>query len=217
MLACACAPGAPQAPTLAEEVAAFAEIDRASPPPAQPVVFVGSSSIRRWTDLEHEFEDLTAMNRGFGGSQTSDAIRFVDELVNAYAPRAVVVYEGDNDLDASTGKTADDVFAAFRTLVERIHAKSPAAHVYFLAIKPSKLRWARWPEMDRANALIRNWSTGVPAVSFIDVATPLLGANGRPRDDVFLDDGLHLNETGYALWAATIGPVLRRDLAANGG
>ena len=35
---------------------------------------------------------------------------------------------------------------------------------------------------------------------FIDLHTPMLGADGLARPELFRADRLHLNERGYALW-----------------
>jgi lysophospholipase L1-like esterase len=195
----------------ADEIAAFAEQDAAEPPPDAPVVFVGSSSIRLWTTLAEDMAPLPVLNRGFGGSQLTHVIDYVEETIVRYLPRAVVVYAGDNDLDASTGKTAADVARDFGTLVATVHAYAPGARIYFLSIKPSKARWARWPEMERANALIAKQCAGDPRLAYVDVATPLL-ENGEPREDVFRWDGLHLNEAGYREWTRVVRPLLCRDL-----
>jgi lysophospholipase L1-like esterase len=123
----------------------------------------------------------------------------------------VVVYAGDNDLDVATGKTADDVARDFATLAATIHAYAPGARIYFLSIKPSKMRWARWPEISRANELVERHCKSDPRLAYIDVATPLL-EDGKPRDDVFRFDGLHLNEAGYREWKRVVRTRLCDDL-----
>jgi lysophospholipase L1-like esterase len=194
----------------ADEIAAFAEQDRAEPPPDAPIVFVGSSSVRLWTTLVEDMAPLPVLNRGFGGSQLSHLIHYVDETVVKYLPRAVVVYAGGNDLDAITGKSAEDIARDFSTLAATIHAYAPGARIYFLSIKPTKARWQRWPEMKRANEQIEARCKADPRLTYVDVATPLL-EDGQPRDDVFRFDGLHLNELGYIEWKRVIRPLLCRD------
>jgi len=195
----------------ADEIEAFAEQDAAAPPPDAPIVFVGSSSIRRWDTLADDLAPFPVLNRGFGGSQLTHIIHYVDEAVVKYLPRAVVVYAGDNDLELSTGKTADEVARDFGTLAATIHAYAPGARIYFLSIKPSQARWERWPEVKRANELIEKLCRGDPRLVYLDVATPLL-EDGKPRRDLYRWDGLHLNEAGYREWARVIRPRLCEDL-----
>ncbi|HEY8119972.1 MAG TPA: GDSL-type esterase/lipase family protein [Myxococcota bacterium] len=195
----------------ADEIAAFTAQDAATPPPDAPIVFVGSSSIRLWSTLGEDMAPLPVLNRGFGGSQLSHVIHFVDETIVRYLPRAIVVYAGDNDLDASTGKRAEDVARDFGTLVATVHAYAPGVRIYFLSIKPSRARWERWPEMQRANELIEKLCKGDARLAYVDVATPLL-ENGAPRDDVYQWDGLHLNAAGYREWTRVVRPLLCAEL-----
>jgi lysophospholipase L1-like esterase len=199
-----------------ESIVAFEEADRAQAPAPGGIVFVGSSSIRFWSSLEADMAPLRVLNRGFGGAQFSHLLHNVHRVVTPYAPRAVVTYAGDNDLAEGTGKNAQRVFGDYQRFVAQVRERLPGARFYFLAIKPSIRRWARWPEMRRANARIEAWSAADPLLSYLDVATPLLGEGGEPRDDVFLADGLHLNAEGYAAWTRVVQPRLAADLAAGG-
>lgn len=200
----------------AGEIAAFEAADRERPPPERPIVFVGSSSIRLWDTLEEDMAPLPVLNRGFGGSQLAHAIHFADRAVIRYRPRAVVLYAGDNDLDERTGKRAADVVRDFRTFAGLVHAAVPDARIYYLAIKPSRMRWARWPEMAQANAEIAALCADDPRLGFLDVATPMLATGEPPARELFIFDGLHLSAEGYALWTRVVKPRLAADLAEAG-
>jgi lysophospholipase L1-like esterase len=198
-----------------DTIEAFGEEDRRTPPAPGTVVFVGSSSIRRWGSLSEDMAPLPVINRGFGGSQMSHVIRYVDRIVTPYDAGAIVLYEGDNDLMEGSSKTPESVAADFQELVGRIRAKRPAVPIYFLSIKPSTSRWPQWPAMARANALIEKICSSDSGLGYIDVASPMLGPDGEPRGDIFLVDGLHMNAAGYAIWTQAIKPVLMRDLRAR--
>ena len=185
--------------------------DRDHPAPERPIVFVGSSSIRLWETLQKDMAPLPVLNRGFGGAQLSHVVHFVDRTVIQYHPRAVVLYAGDNDLDERTGKSAEDVARDFRTFVSLVQAGVPDVRIYYLSIKPSRLRWSDWPRQQKANAEISALCAGDPRLGYIDVATPMLAA-GKPPRDLFRFDGLHLSAKGYALWTGVIRPRLQMDL-----
>lgn len=199
-----------------DEIAAFEEADRARPPPERPIVFVGSSSIRLWGSLAEDMAPLPVLNRGFGGSQLAHAVHFAERAVIRYQPRAVVLYAGDNDLDERSGKTAADVAADFRAFVAKVHAAVPDARIYYLAIKPSRMRWARWPEMSRANAEIAAFCAEDPRLAFLDVASPMLATGEPPARALFVFDGLHLSREGYALWTSVVKPRLLADFPEAG-
>jgi len=198
----------------AGDIAAFAATDRAHPPTDRPVVFVGSSSIRLWSTLQADMSPLPVLNRGFGGSQLSQVVYYVSQTVIRYRPRAIVLYAGDNDLDGRylTGKTAEDVAREFRMFVARVEAAVPDAHIYYLSMKPSRQRWADWPQERTGNALIAQICAGDPRLAYIDVATPMLAAGTPPPSDLFMPDGMHPSPKGYALWTKIIKARLQADL-----
>lgn len=200
--ACATAPGPWEA-----EVARFEAADRGRAPAPGGVLFAGSSSIRLWTALEHEFPGVPIINRGFGGSQMEDLLRYVDRLVLAYRPRIVFVYEGDNDLNA--GDAPETLLAEYRELVRRIHERLPQTRIGFISIKPSPSRWHLAPSVRRANEMVRDFTATDPRLFYVDVFTPMLGADGAPRPELYLADRLHMSEAGYAIWRDAVAPHVR--------
>lgn len=196
-------------PEWTRDMARFAAEDAANPPPTHPYVFTGSSSVRMWQTLAQDFPGVPVLNRGFGGSQVRDAVHYADEVAVRYKPRKVLVYSGDNDINA--GRSPEQVLADFRALVARIHRDLPGTPVAFLAIKPSPSRADQLPRQQQANALVKADADRLPDVEFIDVATPMLGADGQPRPELFLADRLHMNRAGYALWREVVAPYLDED------
>lgn len=186
-------------------IRAFEEHQRAAPPAKGGVVLLGSSSFRRW-DLERYFPGRGLINRGFGGSQLADALRYLDRIVLPLRPRTVVLYEGDNDL--ASGKSPETVEREFRHLVERLRAALPETKIVFVSIKPSLRRWALIDAMRDANARIKALAAEWAKLEYVDIAGPMLGADGRPRPELFVEDGLHLSDAGYALWAERLAPHL---------
>jgi lysophospholipase L1-like esterase len=196
----------------AKDIETFVAWDSKNAVPAEPILFVGSSSIRMWKTRE-SFGDLPVINRGFGGSHISDVVHFADRIVLPYAPKLIVFYAGDNDI--AGGKPADQVLCDYRRFVERVHARLPATRIIFIPIKPSGRRWSLWPEMDKANNLIRAFSEKSGRLFVADLDTPLLGADGKPDDGFFLGDRLHLNAKGYRAWTKALRPVIRQALAVR--
>lgn len=195
----------------APEIKAFAEWDSKNAPAAAPVLFVGSSTIRMWRTHD-SFPGLPVINRGFGGSQISDVLHFTDRVVLAYQPKVVVFYAGDNDI--AGGKSAQRVVEDYRKFVGLVHAGRPAARIVFLAIKPSGSRWSLWPEMSKANGLVRDFCQTDDRLVYADLSASLLAADGTPDPSLFLKDQLHLNAKGYALWSKALAPILQKVLAS---
>jgi lysophospholipase L1-like esterase len=197
------------------DITAFEASDRSSPPAPGGVVFVGSSSIRLWETLEQDFPGVAVVKRGFGGSEMSDVLRYVDRIVLPYRPEMVVVYAGDNDL--WVGEAPERIAGEFRALVREIHEELPDTRVAFIAVKPSVARWRIEGEIRRTNELIREFAEEDPRVEYIDIFTPMLGSDGRPRPELFVEDGLHLNPRGYEVWKAVVAPFMEREGARSSG
>ena len=186
-------------------IAAFEASDRTSPPPTGEIVFVGSSSIRLW-DVDRSFPDLKIINRGFGGSQLSDAVRYAERIVTPYRPRVVVVYAGDNDIDG--GATSEEVVISFERFVRTVRAKLPDVRIVFIGIKPSLSRWDVIERARMANEMIRAYAEHDDNVAFVDVDHAMLGWDEKPRPELFVADGLHMTPAGYEIWSALLRPLL---------
>ena len=184
----------------------FEAADRENPPEAGSVVFVGSSSIRMWETLEDDFRGVPVINRGFGGSELSDVVHFADRIVVPYHPRLVVLYAGDNDLAA--GKSPTQVYNDFLSFVGIIHQRLPGVRVAFVAIKPSISRWNIVDKIRETNRLVRDRVRTDNQLAYVDVFAPMLNKSGQPRRELFLEDGLHMNSQGYAIWRDLLAPLV---------
>lgn len=189
-----------------KEISAFEEKDRQNPPPKGGIVFVGSSSIRKWTTLAEDFPHHQVLNRGFGGSQIIDSVHFADRIVLPYEPRMVVLYAGGNDIHA--GKSPAQVFADFQAFVEKIRAKLPKTEIACISIAGNPSRWAEVDKVKALNSMIESYIQDKPGLKFINVFPRMLGDDGKPRPEIFVADRLHMNAEGYKLWTEIVGQYL---------
>lgn len=185
----------------------FTAADAAKPPAPGGIVFVGSSSFRRWTTLAQDLPGLHVINRGFGGSEMADSAFYADRIVIPYKPKTVVVYAGENDLNA--GKTPETVLADFRAFRAKVHAALPQTRIVYVGIKPSPSRWKINDRMQAANRLLAAECAQDKRLAFVDVWAAMLDARGQPRPELFVEDMLHMNAGGYAIWTRLLTPVLK--------
>jgi lysophospholipase L1-like esterase len=189
------------------DIEQFEQADRVHPPVPGSIVFVGSSSIAMWETLEKDFGYFPVLNRGISGSMLADNVQSVYRIVLPYKPPLVVIYAGENDL--VEGETPDRVLHDYQTFTSIVHRKLPTTRVVFVSIKPSIARDSLTGKIRETNRLISNFTRTDKRLGYVDVFTPMLDASGRPRRDLFLGDGLHMNARGYAIWREKIMPVLR--------
>jgi lysophospholipase L1-like esterase len=197
--------GGPSASPWEDAIRAFEEADRQSPPPADAILFIGSSSIRLW-NLKDYFPDLAVINRGFGGSCISDAVEFAPRIAIPYQPRIVVLYAGDNDI--KDGKPPGVLLADFKAFAALLEERLPATRIVFISIKPSPARWELFERMREANQEIRAFIATDPRLTYVDVVPAMLGADGKPRPELFVEDQLHLSPAGYRLWTSLLSGAL---------
>jgi lysophospholipase L1-like esterase len=199
----------PNPARFAAAIASFQAADTAIPPPTGGIVCIGSSSMRMWhSRIYEDLPGLTLLPRGFGGSHYSDVIYYVEALILKYQPRAVLLYEGDND--AAYGKSPERIFHDFKLLTKRCREKLPQLRLYVIGAKPSPARWDLADKIRAANAMIEAYCRAEAGFTYIDVWPFLLDANGQPRSELFLEDRLHLNAAGYDQWASAIVPVVQQ-------
>ena len=191
----------------ADDIAAFQKADQENPPAGGGILFLGSSSIRGW-DLEKWFPDMDALNRGYGGSYISDSIFYADQIVLPYQPRAVVFYAGDNDLAA--GKNPEQVFNDYKEMAAIIGRNLPETDFIFVAIKPSIARFNLIENIRLVNGWIEEYCEGNPHFLYLDIDTPMIGPDGKPRPELFKEDGLHMNDAGYKIWSDLLRPMLEK-------
>ena len=193
----------PDAP-FATEMYNFFVQDQVFPPRECQTVFTGSSSIRFWFTLDDDFPGLASLNRGFGGSEITHVIGYFDFLLRQHAPREIIFYAGENDLNA--GASPSDVAERFSVFMDMKSERIGDAPVYFLSIKPSFSRLDELAAQTEANALIKAQADARDDLIFIDIATPMM--DGEVPKQNFISDQLHMNLDGYAIWVEALKDVL---------
>lgn len=198
---------APSSTNWEKEIRAFEQADRTNPPPREAILFVGSSSIRMWKTLAEDFPQHRVINRGFGGSQIIDSVFYADRIVIPYHPRLVVVYAGGNDINA--GKTPEQVFEDFQDFAALVWSRLPRTRLAYISIAPNPKRWEQVDKTREVNRRIQEFAQkNRRRLVFIDVSHDMLGPDGKPRPEIFLEDRLHMNASGYAIWKRVVAPYL---------
>ncbi len=191
-----------------ETILGFEEQDRLNPPPEGAIVLTGSSSIARWNDKAQEaLTPLTVISRGFGGSIMNDVLHYLDRVALTYKPRAILIYEGDND----SGRDfipVPMVIEQLEQIITRVHQDLPATRIYIMGVKPSIARWDYWSTAQQLSAAYQHIANNDPLVFYVDATKPFLDVGGSVMTDIFVEDDLHLNDLGNAIWGSTIKAAL---------
>ncbi len=197
-----------QQPPYAEDMQKFRQADSMHMPKENAILFVGSSSFTKWTDVQDYFPSYPITNRGFGGSRLLDVIMYANNVIFPYHPKQIVIYCGENDIAYIDTVSAQTVANRFTTLFDMIRSVWDSVPVAFVSIKPSPSREKFRPVVIEANKLIKSFLASKKNTAFIDVYSKMLTPGGKPMPDIFIEDKLHMNAKGYAIWQKAIEPYL---------
>ncbi len=189
------------------EIQKFEAEDKAKGLVKGGIVFIGSSSIARWTNLAESFPEHKVVNRGFGGSELEHAAQYASRIVLPHAPRVVVLYSGENDLDR--GVTPQTVFASYKKFYDVVRGALPNTRVVVVSLKPSLDRWNIRDAMRATNKLILTHCAAAKSCVYVDVWPSMIGKDGTPTPELFVEDGLHMTPAGYKIWTAVLRPHLK--------
>lgn len=195
-----------QAPPFEADIRKFEAEDAKNPPAKGGIVFVGSSSIVRWKTLKEDFPGYNVINRGFGGSQISDSVRYAQRIVTPYEPKMVVLFAGTNDIAA--GKSAETVFADYRAFLKKVREKLPTVPIVYISITPAPSRWDKLDVIKKANMWIHEFTKMEKNLVFVDMFPNFIDAKGGPRPELFVEDQLHMNPKGYEIWVREMKKIL---------
>lgn len=193
-----------------EEIRAYEKTDSLHFPPKKANLFIGSSSLRLWNTMETDFTGFTVINRGFGGSSLPDVIRYAEHIIFPYRPKQILIYCGENDFASSDTVSVETVVARFTHLFELIRSRLKKVPVIFIAMKPSPSREHLMAKFEEGNRRIKEFLQTQKKTAFVDVYSLMLTPEGKPKAELFVEDMLHMNDKGYAIWQKAILPVLKK-------
>jgi len=197
-----------QQPRYYNDIQKFQKQDSIKMPQKNAILFIGSSSFTKWTDVQTYFSGYTIINRAFGGSTLPEVIGYANEIIFPYHPKQVIIYCGENDLASSDTITPTIVLNRFKQLFEIIRNKSGNIHIAYVSIKPSPIRKKNQIKAEQANELIHKFLKTKAKTAFIDVYHSMLLKERNINGEIFTSDSLHMNAKGYAIWQKVIQPYL---------
>lgn len=189
-----------------KEVAAYESSDQQ--PPKGGILFIGSSTIRRWESLAEDFPGHNVINRGFGGTEIVDATHFADRLIFPHEPKQIFLRSGGNDIHA--GRLPKEVARDFKEFVDVVHARLPKTEILYISVSPAPARWGESDKYRELNRLIREMALDMPRVGFVDTYDMVLKHDGTAIPGLFVKDRLHFSPEGYKRLREHVRPFLAK-------
>lgn len=199
----------PEPTRFEKSIQRFEQQDAQTMPPKGAIVLTGSSSIAIWNEQAQDaLAPLTVIARGFGGSNMNDLLFYIERVAIKYQPRAILIYEGDNDTALSPPIPTTTILSQLQQIISKVHHSLPDTRIYILSVKPSIARKSVWPLAQQVSKEFKAIADAQPLVHYVDIASPFLKPDGSVMDDIFVSDNLHLNAKGNEIWGQTIKAAL---------
>ena len=205
----------PEVKAWEQEIQKFEQLDKTGSFNGNEILFAGSSSIRLWKTISDDMAPYPVIQRGYGGAKLSDFAVYADRIFDPHPCRAIVIFIANDIHGGDKDKSPEEVLSLYKNVIKTIRKKQAETPVFWIAITPTSSRWKVWPEIQKANNLIQEYCESTENLYFIKTDFAFLGENGRPINEFFMDDLLHLNADGYAVWTEIITKELNRVLNKN--
>jgi len=197
------------------EITGFEQLDRTEVYPDDAVLFAGSSSIRLWTTLAEDMAPYPVIQRGYGGAKFSDFAIYAGRIFTPHKIRAAVIFIANDITGIENDKSPEEVNKLFLSVLKTFRKTHPDTPFFYIAVTPTSSRWEAWPEISRANKLIRETCEKNRNTYFIETSYGFLNEAGKPDDNLFISDRLHLNREGYSVWSGIIKKELEKALGSK--
>ena len=202
----------PEVRSWENDIQKFEQLDKTEKYPDDAVLFAGSSSIRLWNSLEKDMSPYNVIQRGYGCAKLSDFAVYASRIIDPHPCKAIVLFIANDITGTKEDKTPKEDALIFKTILKTIRKTHPVTPVFWIAITPTSSRLKVWPEIQKANDQIKNICDRQKNSYFIKTNFAFLNENGKPKDELFRDDKLHLTEKGYAVWTQIIRTELNNVL-----
>jgi lysophospholipase L1-like esterase len=192
------------------DIREFEKLDKSEKYAQDAILVAGSSSIRLWTTLQSDMSPYPVIQRGYGGARLSDFAVYADRIISPHPCRAIVIFIANDITGSEADKSPKEVAALFRYVLQTIRKTHPDTPVFWIAVTPTAARWSAWNEIQKAGSRIKDICEQNTNTFFIRTDFAFLDENRKPKTELFIDDKLHLNQKGYAIWTEIIKKELDR-------
>jgi lysophospholipase L1-like esterase len=172
------------------------------PDSKKDIIFLGNS-ITAGTDWMELLGRTDVRNRGISGDITFGILERLHEVTKG-KPAKVFILIGINDISRNIPDSV--IIGNYQKIVRQIKKASPATRIYFQTLMPVNNEFTQFKNHYNKDQHILAVNEGLKKLgasekfTVIDLYPHFQNADGK-LDAKYTIDGLHLNASGYKLWA----------------
>ena len=173
---------------------------------SESIVFIGNSitDMHCWPEafVTSDGNYLPIVNRGNSGTYSTEQSDNLESYI-AGKPKKVFMMIGTNDIAISGGLnfSGEQVLAYVKSIVTRIHARSPQTKIYLYSILKNNTANRVEATWLHTNEIVKAYANATDKVTYIDLYDKLAGI---AQGGVWSYDYLHLTAAAYQVWCETI-------------
>ena len=205
----------PEVKAWESDIEKFEQLDISKSYPSDAIIFAGSSSIRLWSTIGKDMLPYNVIQRGYGGAKLSDFAVYADRIIYPHDCQAIVIFIANDISGGENDKSPLEVSQLFKKTLYIIRRKYKDVPVFWISITPTPARWHVWPEIKEANEMIKKICEDNRNTYYIDTEKFFLTTSGLPKNELFVEDRLHLSGDGYKIWSGIIKNELKMVLINN--
>ena len=174
------------------------------------ILLAGSSSLDFWSSAPQAFAPYPILNMAIGGTTVRQWLTWYQDMIVKYDPCAVVLYVGSNDLNGSGLVTAEQNASNTIRLLKRLKKRLRKTPIFYVGISPCWLRKSAWKDIAASNRIVKGFCAQYSNLYYLDIASACAMPDGTPNKALFLDDQLHPNTAGYAVWKRVVAKQVKK-------
>jgi|Deesub1362A_J573_1020465.scaffolds.fasta_scaffold00361_20 lysophospholipase L1-like esterase len=163
------------------------------------ILFIGHSLIE-FFDWQERFPAERVINLGVAGEMVRGLLSRIDSIVTDH-PSADMIFLMTGLNDVAMEETG--FIETYREVIERLKTAYPDTIIYIHSLLPTIVEFIDNETIKEVNDSIQKLALDT-GVEYIDIYDLFIDSDGRPIREYLLDDGVHLSESGYAVWSGVI-------------
>jgi hypothetical protein len=191
-----------------EDVARLASGNQSDGGP-EAIVLLGSSSFRLWEDAAQDLAPYEIVRRAYGSARYRDLAIHAPALLAGLEFQAVFLFIANDITGKELDVTPETAGRLAEVVVRVVRHVQPKASIFIVAVTPTPSRFEYWPRIQQVNQQFEQLAGKYPNAHYLATERLFLDSRGEPREELFVEDKLHLNEEGYAIWAKLFLDALR--------
>lgn len=175
------------------------------------ITFIGDS-LTAFYDWQERFPEYHVTNLGISGESVEGLFNRLERIRRAVNnPDIIFVMTGINNIAMEQYDISED----YKEIVSKLTSWFKNSKIVVQSVLPVRLEWINNNVIQDINRHLKKIA-GAFSAEYLDVYGLFVDPQGNPMRANLLDDGVHLSDKGYEVWANEVERFLKKRQKAFG-